>query len=106
MWVVVINAGDLLARWSNLKIKSTEHQVVEPPMAPESGEYPARYSCAYVTRSSLLGPILMLCRYFCNPNYDQFIEALPGTYESEADKKYPGIYSGDYLVQRLTSTYS
>lgn len=43
----MINAGDLLARWSNDMIKSTEHQVVEPPAAKAVGdEYPARYSCA------------------------------------------------------------
>lgn len=44
-------------------------------------------------------------RYFCNPNFDAFIEALPGTYGTEAEKKYPGINSGEYLVQRLASTY-
>ncbi|KAL7274304.1 hypothetical protein RUND412_002797 [Rhizina undulata] len=86
---IIINAGDLLARWSNNKIHSTEHQVVEPPVAPDSDEYPARYSCAY----------------FCNPNFDAFIEALPGTYGSEEEKIYPGINSGEYLVQRLGSTY-
>jgi len=86
---IVINAGDLLARWSNDIIRSTEHQVVEPPIPPESDIYPARYSCAY----------------FCNPNFDKFIEAIPGTYVSEADKKYPGINAGDYLAQRLEQTY-
>ncbi|PWW79519.1 Clavaminate synthase-like protein [Tuber magnatum] len=86
---IVINAGDLLARWSNDRIRSTEHQVVEPPIPPESDVYPARYSCAY----------------FCNPNFDKFIEAIPGTYASEADKKYPGINAGDYLAQRLGQTY-
>lgn len=44
-------------------------------------------------------------RYFCNPNYKDYIEALPGTYASEAEKKYEGINSGEYLVQRLTATY-
>lgn len=45
---VVINAGDLLARWSNDLIKSTEHQVVEPPRREAVvDEYPPRYSCAY-----------------------------------------------------------
>ena len=44
-------------------------------------------------------------RYFCNPNFRDFIEAIPGTYGTEADKKYEGINSGEYLVQRLTATY-
>ncbi|KAH7170409.1 hypothetical protein EDB81DRAFT_163197 [Dactylonectria macrodidyma] len=85
---VVVNAGDLLARWSNDTIKSTIHRVVEPPRK-SADSYPPRYSIAY----------------FCNPNFKSHIEALPGTYSSEQDKKYSGINSGDYLVQRLTATY-
>lgn len=87
---VVVNAGDLLARWSNDTIKSTLHRVVEPP-APEEGEmHPARYSIAY----------------FCNPNFVREIEAIEGTYGGEkGEKKYDGINSGEYLVQRLAATY-
>jgi hypothetical protein len=44
-------------------------------------------------------------RYFCNPNFKDFIEAIPGTYATEADKRYEGINSGEYLVQRLRATY-
>ena len=88
---VVINAGDLLARWSNDTIKSTKHRVVEPPRPPTDGNggvYPARYSIAY----------------FCNPNYDRLIEAIPGTFE-DTGKKYESVNSGDYLIRRLTATY-
>jgi len=94
---IVVNAGDLLARWSNDTIKSTRHRVIQPP-APvnESSEddsetYPARYSVAY----------------FCQPNNDKLIEALPGTFgeDIQVDKKYPEITAGEYLVQRLTATY-
>lgn len=46
---IVVNAADLLARWSNDTIKSTKHRVVEPPTQAEL--HPARYSIAY----------------FCNP---------------------------------------
>jgi len=86
---VVVNAGDLLARWSNDTIKSTLHRVVEPPAPAEGDEHPARYSIAY----------------FCNPNFKSYIEAIPGTYGEEKVKKYDGINSGDYLVQRLAATY-
>ncbi|KAI5465665.1 hypothetical protein BGZ63DRAFT_348835 [Mariannaea sp. PMI_226] len=85
---VVVNAGDLLARWSNDTIKSTIHRVVEPPQRGLES-YPPRYSIAY----------------FCNPNFNSHIEVLPGTYATEKEKKYEGINSGDYLVQRLTATY-
>jgi len=87
---IVVNAGDLLSRWSNDQIKSTKHRVVQPPPRDDddSDMVPARYSIAY----------------FCNPNFDQYIEALPSTWET-VGKKYPGINSGDYLVQRLAATY-
>ncbi|KAK0507825.1 hypothetical protein JMJ35_009714 [Cladonia borealis] len=76
-------------RWPD---RSTKHRVVEPPLkGNERNEgYPPRYSVAY----------------FCNPDFDRWIEALPGTWEGEkGGKKYPGINSGEYLVQRLSSTY-
>lgn len=91
---IVINAGDLLARWSNDTIKSTRHRVIQPPK-PEGDSsvdtYPSRYSIAY----------------FCNPNNEKVIEALPGTYGEDihVTKKYKDVTAGDYLVQRLTETY-
>jgi isopenicillin N synthase-like dioxygenase len=42
---VVVNAGDLLARWANDSIKSTIHRVVEPPTC-EGDWHPPRYSIA------------------------------------------------------------
>ncbi len=92
---VVVNAGDLLARWSNDSIKSTLHRVVEPPpKANAQGEepdvYPPRYSIAY----------------FCNPNFNREIEAIEGTYGGKkGSRKYESINSGLYLVQRLAATY-
>jgi hypothetical protein len=44
-------------------------------------------------------------RYFCNPDFKSYIEAIPGTFSDSQAKKYEGINSGDYLVQRLTATY-
>ena len=90
---IVVNAGDLLNRWSNGLIKSTRHRVVQPPMregGDEGDMYPERYSIAY----------------FCNPNFDRVIEALPGTYgEEKGERKWEPIKSGDYLVMRLSATY-
>ena len=62
---MVVNAGDMLAMWSNDLIKSTKHRVVEPPLKGKEVDdgHPARYSVAY----------------FGNPDFDAWIEALPGT---------------------------
>lgn len=70
---IVVNAGDLLARWSNDTIKSTKHRVVEPPTSAKS--HPARYSIAY----------------FSNPNYDKIIDAIPSTYDEAKGKKYEAV---------------
>lgn len=89
---IVVNAGDLLTRWSNDLIRSTKHRVVEPPLKgiERDAGHPPRYSVAY----------------FCNPDFDKWIEALPGTWEGEnGGKKYEGINSGEYLVHRLSATY-
>ena len=87
---VVVNAGDLLARWSNQTIRSTVHRVVEPPATDNVKVHPARYSIAY----------------FCNPNFDSTIQAIEGTYGGDKGGRiYPDINSGEYLVQRLAATY-
>ena len=72
---IVVNAADLLTRWSNDIIKSTKHRVVEPPKPAEKDWHPSRYSIAY----------------FCNPNFDRFIDAIPGTYDEAQGKKYAGV---------------
>ena len=64
---------------------------MEPPPRPEDegkDSYPPRYSIAY----------------FCNPNYDRMIQAIPGTYE-EKGRKYNDVQSGEYIAGRLTATY-
>ena len=90
---IVMNAGDLLSRWSNGLIRSTRHRVVEPPLKTSGGEkeamYPPRYSIAY----------------FCNPDFDRTIDALPGTWDEQEGKRWEPINSGDYLEQRLSTTY-
>jgi len=89
---IVVNAGDLLQRWSNDIIRSTEHRVVSPPTAPENDHFPARYSIAY----------------FCNPNWDATIECLDncsGEVAGGKEKKYEPVNTHDYLVSRLRATY-
>ncbi|KAJ5620140.1 hypothetical protein N7510_004124 [Penicillium lagena] len=94
---IVVNAGDLLARWSNDTIRSTRHRVIEPPKpvvedpsTNASDTYPSKYSIAY----------------FCNANRNARIEALPGTFGENAQraKKYEGTTAGEYLFQRLAAT--
>ncbi|KAL9027530.1 MAG: hypothetical protein Q9180_007319, partial [Flavoplaca navasiana] len=111
---IVVNAGDALARWSNDLIRSTKHRVVEPPLP--SSPSPSNPSSTPSTNSSSTSPShsepeaeghppRYSVAYFCNPNYEVWIDALPGTWENvEGGKKYEGIKAKEYLFSRLEAT--
>ncbi|KAJ3508651.1 hypothetical protein NLJ89_g5635 [Agrocybe chaxingu] len=87
---IVINVGDLLARWSNDVLRSTLHRVVAPPaekISESEGLTPARQSIAF----------------FCNPNFSAEVACLPNCGDVA---KYPPINAGDYIVGRLAVTYT
>ena len=72
---IVVNVGDLLARWSNDQLRSTLHRVKAPQAVDAKAEYtPTRYSIAF----------------FCNPNENQVIETLPN-FGSTSGPKYERI---------------
>lgn len=90
---IVVNAGDLLARWSNDALRSTLHRVVAPPaikINATEGMTPARQSIAF----------------FCNPNFDATIESLPSCTSTSNPSKYPPLTTEQYIVGRLAATYS
>ncbi|RPD66990.1 Clavaminate synthase-like protein [Lentinus tigrinus ALCF2SS1-7] len=89
---IVVNAGDLLARWSNDVLRSTLHRVVAPPakaISETEGITPARQSIAY----------------FCNPNQGAEISCLPTCLVPGGNPKYPPVTTEDYIVGRLKATY-
>jgi isopenicillin N synthase-like dioxygenase len=68
----VLNAGDMLQRWTNDRWISTPHRVV----------------FTETRRQSIV--------YFCNPALNALVEALPGS----GAAKYPAVRAGDYLMAR------
>ncbi|CAE7231876.1 unnamed protein product [Rhizoctonia solani] len=82
---IVVNVGDLLARWSNDRLRSTLHRVVAPPIGT-GPMTPARQSIAF----------------FCNPNGGAEITCLPNTGKA----KYPPVQTEAYIVGRLKATYA
>jgi isopenicillin N synthase-like dioxygenase len=88
---IVVNAADLLARWSNDVLRSTLHRVVAPPSKAQNETkevVPARQSIAF----------------FCNPNFDARITCLPSCYGPGRPQKYEAITTEKYIVQRLSDT--
>jgi len=88
---VVVNSGDLLARWSNDILRSTLHRVVAPPTESANADdmTPQRQSIAF----------------FCNPNFGARISCLPSCHGSGNEAKYAPTTTEEYIVSRLSDTY-
>jgi isopenicillin N synthase-like dioxygenase len=84
----IINLGDLMARWTNDRWRSTFHRVVNPP--PEIA--------ATTRRLSLV--------YFHQPNFDARIECLPSCLMPGEQPKYPPTTSGEHLMAQLARIYA
>ncbi|KAI0268183.1 Clavaminate synthase-like protein [Gloeopeniophorella convolvens] len=89
---IVVNAGDLLARWSNDLLRSTLHRVVAPSTesADSEGSTPTRQSIAF----------------FCNPNGGAKISCLPNCHGPGNEAKYAPVTTEEYIVGRLSATYN
>lgn len=85
--------GDLLSRWFNGVLKSTEHQVIEPPATEATyapgGKIPPRYAIAW----------------FGHPNRDAFIEPLSVCVTEDNPKQFEGVFAGKHVVDRLAKLH-
>lgn len=86
---IVINVGDLLARWSNDVLRSTLHRVVAPP-------------AKVISATETITPARQSIAFFSNPNFDAEIACLPNCGK---EAKYPPINTETYIVGRLAATY-
>lgn len=82
----IVNIGDLMARWTNDRWRSTVHRVVNPP--PDARGPTRRQSVAF----------------FHQPNWDAEIACLPTCLGPGEKAQYPPVRSGDYLVRKFHST--
>jgi isopenicillin N synthase-like dioxygenase len=83
--MVLVNTGDLMARWTNHVFCSTKHRVMLPH---DVSLKQSRYSVAF----------------FCHPNEDTEIVCLESC-QKEKPPLYPPILAGQYLISRLQATY-
>ncbi|KAJ4479312.1 hypothetical protein J3R30DRAFT_2744888 [Lentinula aciculospora] len=85
---IVINVGDLLARWSNDVLRSTLHRVVAP--------------AKMISSTETITPVRQSIAFFSNPNFDTVIECLPNCGK---EARYPPVNTENYIVGRLAATY-
>ena len=82
----VINLGDLMARWTNDRWRSTLHRVVNPP--PDTAGSTRRQSIAF----------------FHQPNWDAEISCLPTCLGPGEAPRYAPVLSGPHLASKFRST--
>jgi isopenicillin N synthase-like dioxygenase len=83
---LLINLGDLLARWTNDRWRSTLHRVL--PSVTAEGEVVRRRSAAF----------------FHDGNADAVIECLPSCTSSAHPPKYPAVRIADHIAQKLAGS--
>jgi isopenicillin N synthase-like dioxygenase len=83
---VIVNIGDAMQRWTNDKLRSTPHRVVNP-----EGElsYRSRYSAAL----------------FCDPNPEVEISCLESCCSGDRPSRYSPIRYATYLQSKFAATY-
>jgi len=79
---LVINVGDMLSRHTNNKLKSTIHQVVNPPR-------------------ELWGTSRYSIPFFMHPVSEMKLDCLPNCVDAKHPKLYDDITAGDFLYERL-----
>jgi isopenicillin N synthase-like dioxygenase len=79
---LVVNVGDMMARWTNDRWRSTLHRVVNPPA--EAGGGNSRQSIAY----------------FGNPNYDAEVRCLDACAGTGNLPKYTPVLAGHHMYEK------
>lgn len=79
-----INVGDLFARWTNDKYRSTLHRVINPEGEEDQATQVVRHSVAF----------------FHNLNPDALVETIPTCITDQNPKKYHDVEAGEYLMAK------
>ena len=79
---IVVNVGDMLQRFTNNRLRSTTHRVVNPPR-----------ELWHTSRFSI--------PFFLHPKSDMSLACLPSCISESSPKQYDDITAGAYLDERL-----
>jgi isopenicillin N synthase-like dioxygenase len=103
---VLVNVGDLMARWSNERWRSTVHRVGIPQFIPSSGnEKLGSGEWKLGDGGEGMVPDRYSIPFFATANMDTVIEALPGCWDEERPKKYEAVTAWGYVQMRMKALY-
>jgi isopenicillin N synthase-like dioxygenase len=80
---LIINLGDMMARWTNDRWRSTLHRVANPP----------DLKAAMSRRQSIA--------FFCHPNYDAEIRCIESCTGPDRPPLYPPILAGEHMRTKM-----
>jgi isopenicillin N synthase-like dioxygenase len=84
---LVINLGDMMARWTNNRWMSTIHRVANPPMLDLAA-----------SRRQSIG-------YFMHPDYDAPIRCIPSCLDPGAAPDFPEISAGMHIRTKIEQSH-
>ena len=84
---LVVNLGDMMARWTNDRWTSTLHRVANPPKVRTSD-----------SQRQAIG-------FFAHPNFDAEIACIPSCLESGSAPIYPAISAGEHIGQKISKSH-
>ena len=84
---LVVNLGDMMARWTNDRWTSTLHRVANP-----------RALGSAQSRRQTIG-------YFMHPDFDATIEAIPSCVPRNEAPKFPPISAGAHIAMKITASH-
>ena len=85
---LVVNLGDMMARWTNDRWTSTLHRVVNP-----------RELRSARSRRQTIG-------YFMHPDFDAAIEAVPSCVPPNEAPTYPPISAGAHIAMKIAASHA
>ncbi|MCH9669975.1 MAG: isopenicillin N synthase family oxygenase [Gammaproteobacteria bacterium] len=84
---LVVNIGDMLARWTNDRWASTLHRVINPAKLNDAG-----------SRRQSIG-------YFMHPNFDARVECFPSCLGADDASRYAVITAGEHILSKINKSH-